>query len=101
MNRNIKIALITLLITIAVIGGTYAYYVWTTSSGEETKISTSLGAATIYLDGGGDINQANLKPTATKEEGIVKNIKIKGSVSNKLSFNLYFDIIELGENLNE
>ena len=101
MNRNIKIALITLLITIAVIGGTYAYYVWTTSSGEETKISTSLGAATIYLDGGGDINQKNLKPTATKEEGIVKNIKIKGSVSNKLSFNLYFDIIELGENLNE
>ena len=101
MNRNIKIALITLLITIAVIGGTYAYYVWTTSSGEETKISTSLGAATIYLDGGGDINQTNLKPTATKEEGIVKNIKIKGSVSNKLSFNLYFDIIELGENLNE
>ena len=101
MNRNIIIALITLLITIAVIGGTYAYYVWTTSSGEETKISTSLGAATIYLDGGGDINQANLKPTATKEEGIVKNIKIKGSVSNKLSFNLYFDIIELGENLNE
>lgn len=37
MNRNIKIALITLLITIAVIGGTYAYYVWTTSSGEELR----------------------------------------------------------------
>ena len=39
------------LLVFAVIGSTFAYYVWRTSSDQETKIVTNIGAATVYFNG--------------------------------------------------
>ena len=47
--------LIVLVITIAV-SSTYAYYVWTTSDNEVTKIVAGVGSATVTFDGGSYIN---------------------------------------------
>ena len=43
--------LIVLVITIAV-SSTYAYYVWTTSDSDTTKIVAGIGAVTVTFDGG-------------------------------------------------
>ena len=68
MNKKKKIFLITgisLLVLIAIVGGTYAWYVWTTSDSDTTKIVAGVGAATVTFDGGSDIN-ANLRPVSDK-----------------------------------
>ena len=74
MNKKKKIFLITgisLLVLIAIVGGTYAWYVWTTSDSDTTKIVAGVGAATVTFDGGSDIN-ANLRPVSDKSKGIIK-----------------------------
>ena len=78
MNKKKKIFLITgisLLVLIAIVGGTYAWYVWTTSDSDTTKIVAGVGAATVTFDGGSDIS-ANLRPVSDKSKGIVKNISV-------------------------
>ena len=86
---------ITLLV-VAVVGSTLAYYVWNTSSEEETKIVTSIGSATVYFDGGSAIADAKLRPVESKEYGMIKNIKF---IANKigLKFNMYIDITSIDE----
>ena len=81
--------LIVLVITIAV-SSTYAWYVWTTSDSDITKIVAGIGAATVTFDGGSDIN-ASLRPVSDKSKGIVKEIGVKAS-TNGISMNLYLDI---------
>ena len=78
--------LIVLVITIAV-SSTYAYYVWTTSDSDTTKIVAGVGAATVTFNGGSDIN-ASLRPVSDKSKGIVKEIGVKAS-TNGISMNLY------------
>lgn len=56
---------------IAIIGGTYAWYVWNTNTNEVTKIAAEVGAATVTFDGGSDIS-ANLKPVADKSKKLLK-----------------------------
>ena len=100
MNKKKKIFLITgisLLVLIAIVGGTYAWYVWTTSDSDTTKIVAGVGAATVTFDGGSDIS-ANLRPVSDKSKGIVKNISVKGDTTG-LVFNLYLDMTTLDTNL--
>ncbi len=100
MNKKKKIFLITgisLLVLIAIVGGTYAWYVWTTSDSDTTKIVAGVGAATVTFDGGSDIN-ANLRPVSDKSKGIIKNISVKGDTTG-LVFNLYLDMTTLDTNL--
>ena len=82
------------VLVIAIVGSTLAYYVWNTSSDEETKIVTDIGAATVYFDGGSTIENASIRPVSDKSKGIVKTIGFKGSVSG-ISANLYLDIINI------
>ena len=100
MNKKKKIFLITgisLLVLIAIVGGTYAWYVWTTSDSDTTKIVAGVGAATVTFDGGSDIS-ANLRPVSDKSKGIIKNISVKADTTG-LVFNLYLDMTTLDTNL--
>ena len=102
MNKKKKIFLITgisLLVLIAIVGGTYAWYVWTTSDSDTTKIVAGVGAATVTFDGGSDIS-ANLRPVSDKSKGIVKNISVKGDTAG-LVFNMYLDITSIDTGLKD
>ena len=102
MNKKKKIFLITgisLLVLIAIVGGTYAWYVWTTSDSDTTKIVAGVGAATVTFNGGSDIN-ANLRPVSDKSKGIVKNINVKGDTAG-LVFNMYLDITSIDTGLKD
>ena len=102
MNKKKKIFLITgisLLVLIAIVGGTYAWYVWTTSDSDTTKIVAGVGAATVTFDGGSDIS-ANLRPVSDKSKGIVKNINVKADTEG-LVFNMYLDITSIDTGLKD
>ena len=90
--------LIVLVITIAV-SSTYAYYVWTTSDSDTTKIVAGVGSATVTFDGGSDIN-ASLRPVSDKSKGIVKNISVKADTTG-LVFNMYLDITSIDTGLKD
>lgn len=102
-NRNMsKIFMIfgISMLVIALIGSTFAYYVWNTSDDEETKIVTSIGSATVYFDGGSIMENVNIRPVESKEYGIEKNISIAANTTG-LTFNLYLDLITLPDALKE
>ena len=90
--------LIVLVITITV-SSTYAYYVWTTSDSDTTKIVAGIGAATVTFNGGSDVS-ANLRPVSDKSKGIVKNISVKADTEG-LVFNMYLDITSIDTNLKD
>ena len=91
-------SIITLIVIVTLSLSTYAYYVWSTSSAEETKIVTSVGAATVYFDGGSAISDAKLRPVSNKSKGIFKEIQIKAEKTG-LTFDLYLDVTSLDNNL--
>ena len=91
-------SLIILVITI-IVSGTYAYYVWTTSDSEVTKIAAEVGAARVTFDGGSDIS-ANLKPVPNKSQGIIKTIKVKADTTG-IAFNMYLDITSIDTGLKD
>ena len=86
-------------VLIAIVGGTYAWYVWTTSDSDTTKIVAGVGAATVTFNGGSDIS-ANLRPVSDKSKGIVKNINVKGDTAG-LVFNMYLDITSIDTGLKD
>ena len=88
------------ILVLAIIGSTFAYYVWTTGEEDTTKIVTGIGAATVYFDGGSDIADANLRPVSDKSKGIIKTINVKGDTTG-LTFNMYLDLITLPDALKE
>lgn len=100
MEKKSKIFMIfgILVLVVAIVGSTLAYYVWTTSSDEETKIVSKVGAATINFDGGTDIENVSLRPVSDKSKGIVKAIKMSASTTG-IKANLYLDIISIDEEL--
>ena len=103
-NKKIKIIIgIVFTLIILVLGGTYAWYIWNTSEEEETKIVTEVGIVRVIYDAGANMLGQSLKPVSDKGSGIKKAITIKTnkSTANKMSFNLYLDIISLNEGLKE
>ena len=100
MEKKSKIFMIfgIVVLVIAIVGSTLAYYVWTTSSDEETKIVSKVGAATIKFDGGSSIENASLRPVSDKSKGIVKEIKMVANTTG-IKANLYLDIVSIDEEL--
>ena len=90
---------LVVLVMAVIVSGTYAYYVWTTSDSDTTKIVAGVGAATVTFDGGSDIN-ANLRPVSDKSKGIIKNISVKGDTTG-LVFNMYLDITSIDTGLKD
>ena len=101
-NNKAKIYMIfslVVLVIVVIVSGTYAYYVWTTSDSDTTKIVAGVGAATVTFDGGSDIS-ANLRPVSDKSKGIIKNISVKGDTTG-LVFNMYLDITSIDTGLKD
>ena len=101
-NNKAKIYMISSLVVLVIaviVSGTYAYYVWTTSDSDTTKIVAGIGAATVTFDGGSDIS-ANLRPVSDKSKGIVKNINVKADTEG-LVFNMYLDITSIDTGLKD
>ena len=101
-NNKAKIYMIfslVVLVIAVIVSGTYAYYVWTTSDSDTTKIVAGIGAATVTFDGGSDIS-ANLRPVSDKSKGIVKNINVKADTEG-LVFNMYLDITSIDTDLKD
>ena len=90
---------LVVLVIAVIVSGTYAYYVWTTSDSDTTKIVAGVGAATVTFDGGSDV-EANLRPVSDKSKGIVKNISVKGDTTG-LVFNMYLDITSIDTGLKD
>ena len=90
---------LVVLVIVVIVSGTYAYYVWTTSDSDTTKIVAGIGAATVTFDGGSDIS-ANLRPVSDKSKGIVKNISVKADTEG-LVFNMYLDITSIDTGLKD
>ena len=90
---------LVVLVIAVIVSSTYAYYVWTTSDSDTTKIVAGVGAATVTFDGGSDIN-ANLRPVSDKSKGIIKNISVKGDTAG-LVFNMYLDITSIDTGLKD
>ena len=42
---------LVVLVIAVIVSGTYAYYVWTTSDSDTTKIVAGIGAVTVTFDG--------------------------------------------------
>ena len=103
-NRNNKAKIymifsLVVLVIAVIVSGTYAYYVWTTSDSDTTKIVAGIGAATVTFDGGSDIS-ANLRPVSDKSKGIIKNISVKADTTG-LIFNMYLDITSIDTGLKD
>ena len=86
------------LLVFAIIGSTFAYYAWRTTSDQETKIVTSIGAATVYFNGGASIEDAALRPVSDKSKGIVKTVEARANTSG-VAINMYLDIVSIDDGL--
>ena len=94
MNNKLKLwVIIPVCAIVLLLGGTYAWYVWQTSSDEETIIATDVGYAKVYFTGGAELN-GNLKPVSDKSKGSVKTITVRADKQfiEDITFNLYLDI---------
>ena len=87
-----------IILVIAVVSSTLAYYIW--SSGEQIKISTTVGGAYVYFDGGSAIENATLRPVADKSKGITKNISMRADATG-VTANVYLDLVTLPDSLKD
>ena len=94
-NKEFIIGVILLLLLM--IGGTYAYYKW--SSSDNMNVNVKIDGGTVTFDGGTNIT-STIMPTATKEEGIKKDITVKASKEG-VTINLYMDLTTIPSELKE
>lgn len=98
-SKNKKFMIFGIIIlVIAVVSSTLAYYIW--SSGEQIKISTTVGGAYVYFDGGSSIENATLRPVADKSKGITKNISMRADATG-VTANVYLDLVTLPNSLKD
>ncbi len=98
-SKNKKFMIFGIIIlVIAVVSSTLAYYIW--SSGEQIKISTTVGVAYVYFDGGSAIENATLRPVADKSKGITKNISMRADATG-VTANVYLDLVTLPNSLKD
>ena len=86
-----------ILLLLLMIGGTYAYYKW--SSSDNMNVNVKIDGGTVTFDGGTNIT-STIMPTATKEEGIKKDITVKASKEG-VTINLYMDLTTIPSELKE
>ena len=98
-SKNKKFMIFGIIIlVIAVVSSTLAYYIW--SSGEQIKISTTVGGAYVYFDGGSSIENATLRPVSDKSKGITKNISMRADATG-VTANVYLDLVTLPNSLKD
>ena len=79
-------------ILILSVGGTLAYYIW--SSNTNAIVNTEVCTPTVTFVGGSTINGVDMIPVLTKEEGTIKDIEVKkNSTCNRdVTMNLYLEL---------
>ena len=94
---NKKFIIGVILLLLLMIGGTYAYYKW--SSSDNMNVNVKIDGGTVTFDGGTNIT-STIMPTATKEEGIKKDITVKASKEG-VTINLYMNLTTIPSELKE
>ena len=94
-NKKFIFGVIALLLLM--IGGTYAYYKW--SSTENINVNVKIEGGSVTFNGGSNIT-GELIPTATKEGGIKKDITVKADTVGA-TMNLYMDLTTMPTELKE
>ena len=94
---NKKFIIGVVLLLFLMLGGTYAYYKW--SSSDNMNVNVKIDGGTVTFDGGTNIT-STIMPTATKEEGIKKDITVKASKEG-VAINLYMDLTTIPSELKE
>ena len=94
---NKKFIIGVILLLLLMIGGTYAYYKW--SSSDNMNVNVKIDGGTVTFDGGTNIT-STIMPTATKVECIKKDITVKASKEG-VTINLYMDLTTIPSELKE
>ena len=94
-NKGLIIGIIGLIIVM--IGGTYAYYRWNSTS--NINVSVKISGNTVTFVGGSNVT-GTLTPVDGKEEGIKKDITVKANEAGS-TMSLYMDLTTMPNELKE
>ena len=94
-NKGLIIGIIGLIIVM--IGGTYAYYRWNSTS--NINVSVKISGNTVTFVGGSNVT-GTLTPVDSKEEGIKKDITVKASEAGS-TMSLYMELTTMPNELKE
>ena len=95
--NNKKFIIGVVLLLLLMLGGTYAYYKW--SSSDNMNVNVKIDGGTVTFNGGSNIT-STIIPTASKEEGIKKDITVKASKEG-VTINLYMNLTTIPSELKE
>ena len=94
-NKGLIIGIMGLIIVM--IGGTYAYYRWNSTS--NINVSVKISGNTVTFVGGSNVT-GTLAPVDSKEKGIKKDITVKASEAGS-TMSLYMDLTTMPNELKE
>ena len=94
-NKGLIIGIIGLIILM--IGGTYAYYRWNSTS--NINVSVKISGNTVTFVGGSNVT-GTLTPVDSKEEGIKKDITVKANEAGS-TMSLYMELTTMPSELKE
>ena len=94
-NKGLIIGIIGLIIVM--IGGTYAYYRWNSTS--NINVSVKISGNTVTFVGGSNVT-GTITPVDSKEEGIKKDITVKASEAGS-TMSLYMELTTMPSELKE
>ena len=94
-NKGLIIGIIGLIIVM--IGGTYAYYRWNSTS--NINVSVKVSGNTVTFVGGSNVT-GTLTPVDSKEEGIKKDITVKANEAGS-TMSLYMELTTMPSELKE
>ena len=94
-NKGLIIGIIGLIIVM--IGGTYAYFRWNSTS--NINVSVKISGNTVTFVGGSNVT-GTLTPVDSKEEGIKKDITVKASEAGS-TMSLYMELTTMPNELKE
>ena len=94
-NKGLIIGIIGLIIVM--IGGTYAYYRWNSTS--NINVSVKISGNTVTFVGGSNVT-GTLTPVDSKEKGIKKDITVKASEAGS-TMSLYMELTTMPNELKE
>ena len=86
-----------IILTIVVVGATYAYYMWKSTS--NINVSVKLGGCVVTFNGGSNIT-GSLVPVAAKESGIKKDVTVKATESGS-TMSLYLTLTTIPSELKD
>ena len=94
-NKGLIIGIIGLIIVM--IGGTYAYYRWNSTS--NINVSVKISGNTVTFVGGSNVT-GTLTPVDSKKEGIKKDITVKANEAGS-TMSLYMELTTMPSELKE